>query len=299
MKKLILLAMCLITAVSLVACGDNGDTPVQGGEEGQQTSDTNITSSPDKNDGNGGNNENNGNSVIGESEKVIISEAVKPANCTLSESGADYETYLIENISYEEVMNYESQLRNEGFYIQGTSYGYDREADGLKYEIKYNFKYTGTAYVTNYDQFEERVAKGEKDYGDLTVIVRARNLDGYNLPELPKENWAIQDGAVKGVVYQKLSTYVNCGRDTRKNMAIDYVKALKASGYTVNAEEFPDGKEGKYVTGYIPLYYYYAEDENKNSVKVVVSSDETIPTSLVGVTSDEWAQIEVTFKKGE
>ncbi len=297
MKKLILFAICLITAVSFVACGDNGDSTVQGGESGQQgTADTNITSSPDKKDENG---ENNGNNVIGESEKVIISEAVKPANGTLSDSGADYETYLIENISYEEVMNYESKLRKGGFYIQGTSYGYDREADGLKYEITYKFNYKGTAYVTNYDQFEERVAKGEKDYGDLTVTVRARNLDGYNLPELPKENWSIQDGAIKGVVYQKLSTYENCGRETRKNMAMDYVKELKASGYTVNAEEFPNGKEGKYVTGYIPLYYYYAEDENKNSVKVVVSSDENVPTSLVGVTSDEWAQIEVTFKKGE
>lgn len=299
MKKILLTVLCLVTVISLTACGESGNGP-EPTEKSGGTSDTNVSAGENsENNENNENNENSENSEISQSEKLVISEAVKPANFTLTDSGADYETYFIENVCYEDVMNYESTLRNEGFYIHGSSYGYDKEAESLQYDVKYNFNYKGTSYVTNYDQFEERAAKGEKDYGDLNVTVRARDLSGYNLPELPKDSWFFQDNAIKGTFYHCLSTYENCGRDTRKNMATDYVEKLKASGYTVNAEEYPDGKEGNYVTGYVPLYYYYAEDANKNSVKVVVSSSEDVAVSLVGLTSAEWAKIEITFKKGE
>lgn len=304
MKKFITFMLCLNIVMSLAACGDSetteqsSDTSAQTdvmtttgeneeAEKIQETAASDDTTSSSESE------------EVTEIKELIIDEAVKPENFILSDSGENYETYTLENITYSDLMKYESKLTEEGFYIQRSAFGRPIEADNLNYEIKYQFQYTGTAYITSDTQLEERAAQGEEDYGNLTVTVRARDLSHYNLPPLPEEDWRTDDDAKKGWVMHRLNTYVNCSRETRMTLAKDYVEALKDAGYTLNAEEYPEGKEGNYVNGYIPLYYYYAEDENKNNVKVVVSSDEEIPYSLVGVKAEEWAEIEITFKKAE
>lgn len=286
MKKIITLMLCLIMVMSLAACSGKKTTEEskEPGKSQETTVSSDTTSSDDSEEST-------------EIEKLIIDEAIKPENFKLSDSGADYETYTLENITYRDVMNYENKLLTNGFYIQRYAFGSKVEADNLAYEVKYKFQYTGTAYITSYTEFEERAKQGQNDPGSLTVTVRVRDLSHYNLPQLPEGDWTIDDNAKSGWIIHKLGSYVNCTKAERVAIAKNYVESLKGNGYTVNAEEYPEGKKGNYVQGYIPLYYYYAEDESNNNVEVVVSTDEDFPYTQAGI--DEWSEIKITFRKAK
>ena len=290
MKKFIALMLCLIMAISLVACGGNETT----GETGDASVNTELSDTTEKGD----ESENTQEDVADNNDKVeklIIEETVKPENAKLSDSGTDYETYIIENITYQEVMNYESKLIANGFNIQRGSFAYPVEADNLKYEIQYQFQYTGPDYISSHAELENRVAQGKVDEGNLTVTVKVRDLGSYNLPQLPRGKWRTTDNG-KFVIHN-LNSYENCSQAERVALAKGYVDSLKTAGYTINTEEHPEGKEGNYVRGYIPLYYYYAEDANNNSVEVIASTKEDGPYTLAGV--DDWAEVKITLKRAE
>ena len=95
----------------------------------------------------------------------------------------------------------------------------------------------------------------------------------------------------------ELGSYVNCSKEERKTTAKSYVETLKGNGYSLNVEEYPDGKELSYTSSQVPLYNFYAEADNGGSVKVYVYEDLAFPYSQAGV--DEWAGIEITFKKAK
>ena len=284
MKRIITLLLCLVMMMSLAACGGSGTA-----DESGETVDSQETVVSD----NSTSSENSEEPT--EIKKIVIDEAVKPENFQLSASGEDFESYTLENITYRDVMNYESKLIDNGFYIQRRSFGSEVIADTVAYEIKYLFRYSGTDYITSYTEFEERAKQGQSDPGNLTVTVRARDLAGYNLPSLPEEDWTIDDGGKSGWIICKRGSYVNCTKTERVALAKGYAETLKATGYTVNAEEYPEGKELGYTSNYVHLYDFYAEDENGCTVELEVYEDLEFPYTQAGV--DEWAGVEITFKR--
>lgn len=284
MKRIITLLLCLVMMMSLAACGGSGTA-----DESGETVDSQETVVSD----NSTSSENSEEPT--EIKKIVIDEAVKPENFQLSASGEDFESYTLENITYRDVMNYESKLIDNGFYIQRRSFGSEVIADTVAYEIKYLFQYSGTDYITSYTEFEERAKQGQSDPGNLTVTVRARDLAGYNLPSLPEEDWTIDDGGKSGWIICKRGSYVNCTKAERVALAKGYAETLKAAGYTVNAEEYPEGKELGYTSNYVHLYDFYAEDENGCTVELEVYEDLEFPYTQAGV--DEWAGVEITFKR--
>ena len=284
MKRIITLLLCLVMMMSLAACGGSGTA-----DESGETSDSQETVVSD----NSTSSEHSEEPT--EIKKIVIDEAVKPENFQLSASGEDFESYTLENITYRDVMNYESKLIGNGFYIQRRSFGSEVIADTVAYEIKYLFQYSGTDYITSYTEFEKRAKQGQSDPGNLTVTVRARDLAGYNLPSLPEEDWTIDDGGKSGWIICKRGSYVNCTKAERVALAKGYAETLKAAGYTVNAEEYPEGKELGYTSNYVHLYDFYAEDENGCTVELEVYEDLEFPYTQAGV--DEWAGVEITFKR--
>lgn len=284
MKRIITLLLCLVMMMSLAACGGSGTA-----DESGETVDSQETVVSD----NSTSSENSEEPT--EIKKIVIDEAVKPENFQLSASGEDFESYTLENITYRDVMKYESKLIDNGFYIQRRSFGSEVIADTVAYEIKYLFQYSGTDYITSYTEFEERAKQGQSDPGNLTVTVRARDLAGYNLPSLPEEDWTIDDGGKSGWIICKRGSYVNCTKAERVALAKGYAETLKAAGYTVNAEEYPEGKELGYTSNYVHLYDFYAEDKNGCTVELEVYEDLEFPYTQAGV--DEWAGVEITFKR--
>lgn len=284
MKRIITLLLCLVMMISLAACGGSGTADESGETVDSQETVVLDNSTSSKN-----------SEEPTEIKKIVIDEAVKPENFQLSASGEDFESYTLENITYRDVMNYESKLIDNGFYIQRRSFGSEVIADTVAYEIKYLFQYSGTDYITSYTEFEERAKQGQSDPGNLTVTVRARDLAGYNLPSLPEEDWTIDDGGKSGWIICKRGSYVNCTKAERVALAKGYAKTLKAAGYTVNAEEYPEGKELGYTSNYVHLYDFYAEDENGCTVELEVYEDLEFPYTQAGV--DEWAGVEITFKR--
>ena len=305
MKRWLVLTLSLVMILSLVACGvstteqDVSDTvgnvagtdnshEILTPESSQETATPSATTST------------NDSSMDTAPENLIINEDVKPENFKLSDSGEDYETYTLENIPYREVLDYKNILIEKGFCITSYSMGSDIEADRIDYEIKYKFQYSGTESIISFTELERRAEQGLEDPGVLTVTVRVRDLSQYNLPELPEGDWCIDDGIKRGEygwVMHRLNSYVNCTKAERVALAKSYVESLKENGYTVNAEEYPEGKELDYTSSYVPLYNYYAEDENGRTVEVYVYEDLAFPYTQAGV--DEWAGVEITFKSAE
>lgn len=332
MKKILVLVLALALVMALAACGgqtagsaQQGSSAAQSGAAASGTEEpssseapvetippvssdvpvetfpptnpegpittTPVTSGTPSSDGS------NGSAGI---EKIVIDDAVKPENFKLTDSGEKrfqgyYETYTLDNITYQDVLKYEEKLIAQGFYIQYGAYGTETEADNLAYEVKYSFRYTGKEFISD---LEGRAKRGEKDPGVLTVTIHPRDLSRYNLPALPEGDWRIDDNAESGWVMHRLNSTVNCTKAERVALAKSYVETLKGSGYTLNAEEHPEGKEGNYVAGYIPYYYYYAEDGENRSVEVVVcTSEEGDYYRLKGI--EDWSKIEITFEKAD
>lgn len=291
MKRCLALILSLVMILSLVACGDS--TTAQGvsdkagnAAETENSQDTmapsDTTSSDDNSKGAGLGN-------------LIIDEDVKPENFILSDKGSDYEAYTIENIPYRDVLGYKNRLSEKGFSITSYSMGSEIEADRLDYEIKYKFQYSGTETIINFTELERRAEQGMEDPGILTVKIRARDLSQHNLPELPEEDWTIDDGGKSGWIICKRASYVNCTKAERVALGKGYAETLKTAGYTVNAEEYPEGKELGYTSNYVHLYDFYAEDENGCTVELEVYEDLAFPYSQAGI--DEWAGVEITFKR--
>lgn len=299
MKRILALIFTLIMVMSLAACGNStkrsnvSDNTGDGDVTETEIPDISETLAPE---GSQGDTDPSGNGdETTEAEKLIIAEDIKPENFILSDSGADYETYTIENISYRDVLDYKDRLVEKGFCIQSYSMGSEIEADNLAYEIKYKFQYTGTESIISFTELERRAEQGLEDTGTLTVTVRARNLNGYNLPELPEGAWNIFDNDKKKVIVHTLKPVLGCSKEERITAAKNYVELLKGNGYSLNVEEHPEGKEGNYVWYYVPLYDFYAEDASGNSVEVKVWENLEFSSSIQ-TDIDEWVEIEITFK---
>lgn len=302
MKKAIALLLTLLMVLSLAACGSrtntegSSSTGEQTGattsipEQDKKPSSSQETSNPD------GTSVSSDNSNWGESVDSIIDKMAKPSNAVISDSGADYVTYTLNNATYQDVIDYENILKPEVFFIRLTStYGnYEAEADHVQAEIKIVFRYTGTEYISSPADYAKRAEQGIKDPGILSVTIRMRALGSYNLPALPEGDWRTDDNNY--YVIHKLNSYKNCSKEERRTLAKNYVELLKAGGYTLDVAEYPDGKDGNYVAGYESLYEFSAKDKIGNHVTVKVATRKNFDPYHEANT-DDWAEVEITLKK--
>lgn len=301
MKKAIVFLLSLIILLSLVACGGH-TTGNNSNANGQQ--DTSVSSEQDVGDDHSqetGSNDktySNGYENLADSHIAALDKIPKPQNTEITDSGEDYVTYTLRNATSKDVLDYEDILREEGMYVHLTYYSYNNyesEAEYVPAEIKIRFHYTGKEYISTDSEFRKRAKNGMEDRGDLSVTIRMRDLGSYNLPLLPNGDWCTDDDS--NYVIHTLNSFVSCGKEERKSLAKDYVELLKSNGYTLEAMEYSDGKDGTYKVGYESLYYFSAMDQTGNCVTVSVGTEELDPYMLYD--TDDWAEIEITLKKVE
>lgn len=174
-------------------------------------------------------------------------------------------------VHYDETLLYAEALRNAGFSVNEKEQDFDKlgyifEADNAAgYHI--DLTYEGNA------QGNGRVAL------DLTreasAVQPSAPENGSNeLPELPVAEW---DSDIFEDDTTSWTTYF--ARDLELEEVLDYVEQLRAAGYDLGAEEYPDGNEDS------DIYAYYAIGDTDETVEVGVytEGEDTVTTIRIGI----------------